>query len=101
MDTDIVSTIHLRRTSSGRAGIEDFRNALRPMIVYYAMMDQVSSDFSLNMDDAKVEECGDRLAQVIQDCRRATSIQDLLQKARVTLDHTDIMQELQRGILSA
>ncbi|KAL3926444.1 MAG: hypothetical protein SGBAC_013471 [Bacillariaceae sp.] len=101
METDIVPSIHLRRPPSGRPGIEDFRKALRPMIVFYAIMDQVSSDFCLNMDDAKVEDCGDRLAQVIQDCQGASSIQDLLQKARVQLDQNDIIQELQRGILSA
>lgn len=97
----VVPNIHLRRTPSGTAGIEDFRNALRPMIVFFAMMDQISADFCLNMDDAKVEECGDRLTQVIQDCQRASSIGDLLQKAGVSLDNAAIMEELQRGILSA
>jgi urease gamma subunit len=71
------------------------------MIVYFAMMDQLSSDFVLHMDDVKVEECANRLVHVIKKCHDAKSIQELLRKAKVTLDQDDIMDELQRGMLSA
>jgi hypothetical protein len=100
MDTDSPIDTSIRRSSS-RAGIEDFRDALRPMIVYFAMMDQLSSDFVLHMDDVKVEECANRLVHVIKKCHGAKSIQELLRKAKVTLDQGDIMDELQRGMLSA
>ena len=90
-----------RDRSSSKAGIDDFRDALRPMLVYYAMMDQLSTDFVLNMDDVKVEEVANRLAQVIDNCQRSKGIHELLRKAKVTLDHDEIIDELQRGMISA
>jgi hypothetical protein len=91
-----------KRNSSGKAGIDDFRDALRPMIVFYAMMDQLSTDFVLNnMDDVKVEDCANRLVQVIEACHRAKNIHELLRKAKVTLPHDDIIDELQKGMISA
>jgi hypothetical protein len=95
------STRELSIKRNSKAGIDDFRDALRPMIVYYAMMDQLSNDFVLNMDDVKVEECSERLVQVIEGCHRAKSIHDLLRKAKVTLDHDEIIDELQKGMISA
>jgi hypothetical protein len=97
------NAIHKQRTSSsGKAGIDDFRDALRPMIVFYAMMDQLSLDFVLNiMDDVQVEECANRLVQVIEGCHRAKNIHELLRKAKVTLAHDDIIDELQKGMISA
>ena len=90
-----------RDRGSSKAGIDDFRDALRPMLVYYAMMDQLSTDFVLNMDDVKVEEVANRLAQVIDNCQRSKGIHELLRKAKVTLDHDEIIDELQRGMISA
>jgi hypothetical protein len=90
-----------RSSKSNKAGIDDFRDALRPMIVFYAMMDQLSCDFCLNMDDISVEDCANRLVQVIDDCHHAKSIHELLRKANVTLDHDEIIDELQRGMIAA
>lgn len=87
--------------SSSKAGIDDFRDALRPMLVYFAMMDQLSRDFVLHMDDCKIEDCSNRLVQVIQDCHSAKSIRELLGKANVSMDDDAIMDELQKGMLSA
>ena len=90
-----------RRHTQQKADISDFRDALRPALVYYAIMDQVSADFVLNMDDCKVEECADRLVKVIKTCQGSRSIQELLRHANVTMEHSDIIDELQKGMISA
>jgi hypothetical protein len=81
--------------------IDDFRDALRPMVVYYAIMDQLSSEFVLNMEDSKVEESANKLVDVIENCQRAQSIQELLRRANVALGQDEIIDELQRGMISA
>ena len=80
--------------------IDDFRDALRPMIVYFAIMDQLSSEFVVNMDDSKVEESSRRIVENIESCQRAKSIQELLAVARVTIDHDEIIGELQKGMIA-
>ena len=71
------------------------------MIVYYAMMEQLSSDFVPNHDDENIEECANRLVKVIESCQRSKSIHELLEKAKITLSHEEIINELQRGMISA
>ena len=62
----------------------------------------VRFDFVLNdMDDVRVEDCVNRLVQVIEDCHGAKNIHELLRKAKVTLAHDDIIDELQKGMISA
>lgn len=93
------------RTQLGRRGnqanIDDFRDALRPMIVYYAMMDQLSKDFIFSMDDIHVEEVAGRLVEVIEGCQRCKNIHELLRRAEIKLDHDQIIDELQRGMIAA
>jgi hypothetical protein len=81
--------------------INDFRDALRPMITYYAIMDQLSTEFVPNMDDCKLEQCSNHLVQAIEGCQRSKGIHELLRKAKVTLDHDDIIEELQKGMCLA
>jgi spore coat polysaccharide biosynthesis protein SpsF (cytidylyltransferase family) len=71
------------------------------MVVYYAIMDQLSSEFVLNMEDSKVEESANKLVDVIENCQRAQSIQELLRRANVALSQDEIIDELQRGMISA
>lgn len=87
-------------TSRDNATIEDFRDSLRPMITIYAMMDQLSNDFVPDLDDVKIEELSNRLVQVIERCHRCKSIEELLLKAKVTLDHDEIIREFQSGMIS-
>jgi E3 ubiquitin-protein ligase UBR4 len=83
------------------AMIDDFANALRPFVVLYAMMDQISSDFAPNLDDQSIEEAAIRLSQTIVTCQRSKNIHELMKKANVTLTHREIMKELQRGMTAA
>jgi len=87
--------------NSSRATIDDFANALRPFVVYYAIMDQLSADFSPSLDDQAIEEAANRLVEVIEECQRSKGIHELLEKAHVTLSHSDILKELQRGMVAA
>jgi len=89
------------KINSSRASIDDFGSAMRPMIVYYAIMDQLSSDFAPDHDDEKIEECANRLVEVIEACQKSKSIHELLEKAQITLSHDQIISELQRGMMSA
>jgi hypothetical protein len=81
-----------------RATINDFGNAMRPMIVYYAILDQLSSDFTPNCDDVKIEEYANRLVEVIESCQQTKSIHELLEIAKITIPHEEIINELQRGM---
>ena len=85
----------------GLPQIDDFAKALRPMITLYAILDQLSSDFVVNMNDEVVEASAARLAETIEACQKSKSIYDLLQKAKVTIDHEEIIEELQKGMVSA
>jgi hypothetical protein len=101
-------TLSRRKTHSSILGkkrglpqIEDFAKALRPMITLYAILDQLSSDFVVNMNDEIVDASAARLAETIFSCQKSKSIHDLLEKAKVTLDHEEIIEELQKGMVSA
>ena len=78
--------------------INDFGNAMRPMIVYYAILDQLSSDFTPNCDDVSIEECASRLVEVIESCQKSKGIHELLEIAKITSTHEEIINELQRGM---
>jgi hypothetical protein len=93
-----------RRKPSRKRGlpqIDDFANALRPMITLYAIFDQLSADFVVNMSDEAVAESAARLTYKIEGCQKATGIYELLEKAKVALDHEAIIEELQRGMCHA
>lgn len=85
----------------GLPQIDDFSKALRPMITLYALLDQLSSDFVVGMDDEAVEASSSRLAEVAEACQKSNNIHELLQKAKVTLDHEEIIEYLQKGMVSA
>jgi E3 ubiquitin-protein ligase UBR4 len=94
------------RTASSNDGsrnttVDDFKDALRPMIVYFAMMDQLSNDFVATIDDIKVEEFASHLVEVINGCNCCQTIRELLLKARVDLSDDEIMEELQKGVMAA
>lgn len=91
----------LSRSSTNAASIDDFRDALRPMVVYFAMMDQLSNDFVLCLDDTQVQDLANRLVEVINDCHSCKSIHELLRKARVNLKNDEILEELQKGMMAA
>ena len=101
---DTASSWRKPSTILGKRGlpqIDDFAKALRPMITLYAILEQLSSDFIVGMDDEAVEASATRLAELIDACQKSKSIHDLLQKAKVALDHEEIIEHLQKGMVSA
>ena len=89
------------RINSSQSTIDDFGSALRPMIVYFAILDQLSSDFAPNYDDEKIEESADHMVEVIEACHKSKNIHELLQKAKINLPQDQIINELQRGMMAA
>lgn len=91
-----------RRRAKGRHSsptVDDFQNAFRPMITLFAILDQLSAEFALSMDDVQIEESAQRMVQLIESCQRSRSIHELLRKAKVPLDNGQMMDLLQKGMM--
>ena len=82
----------------GAPGLNEYAKSLRPMVVLYAILDQLSADFTLNMDDERIEEASQRLVALIRSCIEAENIQDLINKVNITVHHETILKEFYRGI---
>jgi hypothetical protein len=85
----------------GLLKVDDFAIALRPMITLYAIFDAVSSTYVPNMTDEIIEDSSAILVKQVEDCQKAKGIHDLLRKAGVKLDNDRIIEELQKGMVSA
>jgi len=85
----------------GLIKIEDFANALRPMITLYAILDAMSTTYVPNMTDEMIEESAAALAKQVEGCQKTMGIHELLRKAGVELDHDCIIEALQKGMISA
>lgn len=91
-----------RKRRGAKPSVEDFQNAIRPMVTLYAIMDQVSAEYtpSMSMNDAMVDESVHRVVNTINECQRSSDIHELLQVAKVTMDHNEIIELLQKGMVS-
>jgi len=89
-----------RRPIGKRSGleIEDYAKALRPMITLYATLDQLSKGFTFQMDDENIETCSQQVASVVEACQKAKDIRHLISLAKITLDDTSIVEELEAGM---
>jgi E3 ubiquitin-protein ligase UBR4 len=87
--------------TSDKLTINDFQHALRPMITFYAMMEQLSAEFSLNMEDVAIRQGAERLARSIEDCVRCKDIHQLLATAKVTMASEALLELLQKGMVVA
>jgi E3 ubiquitin-protein ligase UBR4 len=88
-------------SSSDKLTIKDFQHALRPMITFYAMMEQLSAEFALNMEDVAIRQGAERLARTIEDCLRCKNIHQLLATAKVTMAPEALLELLQKGMVVA
>ena len=87
-------------TRKGPSTIELYSKAIRPMVTFYAVIDQVSKDFSLEMSDQDVEASASKLVGVVESCYNAENVSALLSTANISLDHTTIIEEIEIGINS-
>ena len=97
------SSVASGTASSSQASIEDFAAALRPFLTYCAAMDHLSSTFAVGMEDGPVEVAATELAELIESCRSASTVSDLLGLCRVPnpVNPTELMDWLQKGMMSA
>lgn len=70
--------------------IEEYSNALRPMLTLYVVFDQLSKEFVLG-DDEGTEESSERLAAKLESCYKAEGIQELLQIAEINDVGNDVI----------
>ncbi len=89
------------RNQIGKRGssstVEDHATALRPMITLFAVLDQISKDFTLNMEDETVEEAAERLVHIVEKCQRANNIRSLLSIVNVSMEDKKIIEEIEAG----
>ena len=108
----VASSAPVRTSSSGggrkkkrsKADINDFGSSLRPMVTLFGILDQLSEDFVVSgMKDADIEQAAGRIVSVLEQCRKAKDIRELLAicKANTILDDDDILADFQRGLVSA
>ena len=81
--------------------VDDFQNALRPMVTLFAIFDKLSQEFSLSMEDVQVADGAETIVRVIEECYRSKNIRDLLNNAKVAMDHDIIIELLQKGMMVA
>ena len=72
--------------------IDKYFKALKPMITLYAMLDQLSKDFSHSMEDKLIEERADQITRVIELCQRTDNIRSLLHHANVLVDEQKVLE---------
>lgn len=80
--------------------IDDYGQALRPMITLYAVFDQLSKEFVVNHDDESTEASSERLAEKLETCYKASNIEDLLQIADITMSRDLICKYFEKGCTS-
>ena len=81
--------------------IEEIALSLRPMITLYAIFDTLSTVFVVNMSDELVDQSVLHIVKKVEDCQRTKNIHDLLVVANVEMEHVQILEEFQKGILTA
>jgi len=88
-----------RRPVGKRSGltIEEYAKPLRPMLLFYATLDQLSKLFTLQMDDERIELCSQQLVSTIESCQKAESIRSLIALCNISLDDTTIIEEFKAG----
>ena len=72
------------------------------MITLFGILDQLSEDFVLTMKDADIEKSADKIVKVLEQCQKAKGIRELLEICKATsLDDDEILEDFQRGLVSA
>ena len=93
-----------RKKKRSKADINDFGSSLRPMVTLFGILDQLSEDFVISgMKDAEIEQAASRIVAVLEQCRKARDIRELLKmcKADIILEDDEILADFQLGLISA
>ncbi len=90
------------KKKSLKPSLEDFSSSLRPMIMLNALLDVLSEQFVLNMQDTEIEASATRIVEVLQQCQHSKGLRELLKISQVTsLSDDDILEEFQAGMMAA
>jgi hypothetical protein len=83
--------------------IDDFGTSLRPMITLFGILDSLSDNFTVNIQDTDIEEAAERIVKLLEECQRAKGIRELLDicNADSLLDHEAILEDFQKGMMAA
>ena len=80
------------------SSIEDQSLALRPMIILFAILDEISEAIDINICDEKIASSAEKVARKVEKCNKAKNIQDLIQNAQIPLENIEIMSEFKKGM---
>jgi E3 ubiquitin-protein ligase UBR4 len=93
--------------SSSEITMNEMFVPLRPMVVYYVILQQLSQDYSPALLSATtvaaedpLEPCVERLVQAVGQCWKSTNLAELLSEANITMDHQSILHWFQKGMRS-
>ena len=81
-----------------RESIDSFATLLRPMITLYAIIDQISKDFTPTMDDEMVALGAGNLVRKVESLQQAENIRSLISSAKITLSEEKIIHEIKAGM---
>jgi E3 ubiquitin-protein ligase UBR4 len=93
--------------SNSGVTVDEIFVPLRPIVVYYVILQQLSQDYSPGLLSAAtaasedlLEPCVERLVQSIGQCWKSTNLAELLSVANITMDHHSILHWFQKGMRS-
>ena len=84
-------------TLSG-SNVANYRHSLRPMLTFFALMEQLSVVFSSSMEEGSICDHAEKLAKTAEDCLRCKNIDELLARAKVDLDPQEIVDLVKSGL---
>lgn len=94
---DNTETGTLQREGS-MLSIDSFATLLRPMITLYAIIDQISKDFTPTMSDEMIACGAGNLVRKVESLQQAENIQSLISSAKITLSEEKIIHEIKSGM---
>jgi len=86
------------QNESTTSTIEDYADALRPLITLFAMFDTISTQFEANMNDDQVTKSAEKLSQKVGKCHQAKSIKMLLKEAGICFSNDEIIGMFQNRL---
>ena len=98
---DEESNVSTSVNTSKNANIDDFRNALRPAITYFGILDKLHSNLSLNIEDNEVQDFSDNLSRTIEAFHKCKNIRECLKIGNIQLKEKEIMDLLMKGLVAA
>jgi E3 ubiquitin-protein ligase UBR4 len=103
---------HPASSSASTVTLDDLYMAIRPMIIYFAILHQISNDYTptgLAISSSSspttatkdaIELCVERLVQLITNCWKCRTMVELLSTTNIVMDQDTILLWFQKGMMS-